>query len=117
MKPDRVPDVEFAPTTDPELSGILTELSRREPIFHRPEQGGCAQGCMGGFRFRLQKTCSRRLRADVDADARSCTPNPAFDHLAEERPRLADCLPPGNHRAGRLRGRRLVQDFLAPWMF
>lgn len=26
-------------TTDPELSEILAELSRREPIFHRPEWG------------------------------------------------------------------------------
>lgn len=26
-------------TTDPELSEILAELSRREPIFHRPEFG------------------------------------------------------------------------------
>jgi len=26
-------------TTDPELSEVLAELSRREPIFHRPELG------------------------------------------------------------------------------
>jgi hypothetical protein len=26
-------------TTDPELQGVLAELSRREPIFHRPEFG------------------------------------------------------------------------------
>ena len=25
--------------TDPELKGVLTELARREPIFHRPEFG------------------------------------------------------------------------------
>ena len=26
-------------TTEPELQGVLAELSRREPIFHRPEFG------------------------------------------------------------------------------
>jgi hypothetical protein len=32
---DREPD----PTTDPVLRDVLAELSRREPIFHRPEFG------------------------------------------------------------------------------
>lgn len=35
MIPDSPPEL----TTSPELSGILAELSRREPIFHRPEFG------------------------------------------------------------------------------
>jgi hypothetical protein len=34
-----IPDTPPALTTAPELSGILAELSRREPIFHRPEFG------------------------------------------------------------------------------
>jgi hypothetical protein len=33
------PEMEPTLTTDPELSEILAELSRREPIFHRPELG------------------------------------------------------------------------------
>ena len=33
------PEMEPALSTDPELSGILAELSGREPIFHRPELG------------------------------------------------------------------------------
>jgi hypothetical protein len=32
-------DMEPTLTTDPELTEILAELSRREPIFHRPELG------------------------------------------------------------------------------
>jgi hypothetical protein len=32
-------DMEPSLTTDPELAEILMELSRREPIFHRPELG------------------------------------------------------------------------------
>ena len=35
MSPEREP----TRTTNPELSEILAELSRREPIFHRPELG------------------------------------------------------------------------------
>ena len=31
--------MEPTPTTDPSLTEILAELSRREPIFHRPELG------------------------------------------------------------------------------
>jgi hypothetical protein len=34
-----IADMEPTLTTDPELSGILEELSSREPIFHRPELG------------------------------------------------------------------------------
>ena len=34
-----IPDTPPVLTTAPELSGILAELSRREPIFHRPEFG------------------------------------------------------------------------------
>jgi hypothetical protein len=34
-----IPDSPPAPTTSPELLEILAELSRREPIFHRPEFG------------------------------------------------------------------------------
>ena len=33
------PEMEPTRTTNPELSEILAELSRREPIFHRPELG------------------------------------------------------------------------------
>ena len=33
------PEMEPTQTPDPELSEILAELSRREPIFHRPELG------------------------------------------------------------------------------
>lgn len=33
------PDPEAQALSDPELEKILTELSRREPIFHRPEFG------------------------------------------------------------------------------
>jgi hypothetical protein len=31
--------MELASTTDPKLLDVLTELRRREPIFHRPELG------------------------------------------------------------------------------
>ena len=34
--PKHVPEMESTLTTDTELSEILAELSRREPIFHRP---------------------------------------------------------------------------------
>ncbi len=34
-----VQEMEPTLTTDPELEGVLAELSRREPIFHRPEFG------------------------------------------------------------------------------
>jgi hypothetical protein len=33
------PEVEPARITDPALAGVLEELIRREPIFHRPEWG------------------------------------------------------------------------------
>jgi hypothetical protein len=38
---DRVmnPEMEPTPATDPALAGVLDELIRREPIFHRPELG------------------------------------------------------------------------------
>jgi hypothetical protein len=39
MTPEMTPTTEFAPTTSPELSEILAELTRLEPIFHRPEFG------------------------------------------------------------------------------
>jgi hypothetical protein len=33
------PEMEPTPATDPGLAGVLDELIRREPIFHRPELG------------------------------------------------------------------------------
>jgi hypothetical protein len=33
------PEMEPTLSTEPELSEVLAELSRREPIFHRPELG------------------------------------------------------------------------------
>ena len=33
------PEIDQALSTDPALHGILEELKRREPIFHRPEFG------------------------------------------------------------------------------
>jgi hypothetical protein len=35
----RLQDMKLTPTTAPELQDVLAELSRREPIFHRPEFG------------------------------------------------------------------------------
>jgi hypothetical protein len=39
MSPDSIQDLESSLMADPELSLILAELSRREPVFHRPELG------------------------------------------------------------------------------
>jgi hypothetical protein len=39
MRPEEIRAMEKAPPTDPELLEVLDELSRREPIFHRPEFG------------------------------------------------------------------------------
>jgi len=33
------PEMEPALVTDPALAGVLDELIKREPIFHRPELG------------------------------------------------------------------------------
>ncbi len=39
MSPDTFSEMEPRHTNDPEILDVLGELSRREPIFHRPELG------------------------------------------------------------------------------
>jgi hypothetical protein len=39
MRPEEIRAMQTAPPTDSELLEVLDELSRREPIFHRPEFG------------------------------------------------------------------------------
>ncbi len=39
MQQNRIGDIEGGPVTDPRLADVLSDLKRREPVFHRPEFG------------------------------------------------------------------------------